>query len=409
MKILVYGINYTPELTGIGKYTGEMSEWLAEQGHEVTVVTAPPYYPAWRVDEGYSAAQYRHEVINGVTVWRCPLWVPKVQSGLRRMVHLASFAFSSLPIVLAQSLRHRPEVVLVLAPAFFCAPGAWLAARIAGAKAWIHIQDFELDAAFALGLLSSKGIQVAAEWIEKSILRLFNRVTTISPNMVNRLIEKGVPIKRAGLFPNWVDTSQIIPNDEAGKAFRNELGISQDAQVALYSGNMGEKQGLDILIDAAQKLQRFSNLTFVICGDGAAKARLIERSQDLPNVRFFPLQPFDKLNALLNMADFHLLPQRADAADLVLPSKLTGILASGRTVIATAAEGTSLARLVQEAGGLICPPENVEALADRIVELACDPESCRARGKIARCFAEGNLSKDAILKQAFQADWSISP
>jgi colanic acid biosynthesis glycosyl transferase WcaI len=172
---------------------------------------------------------------------------------------------------------------------------------------------------------------------------------------------------------------------------------------------MGEKQGLDLLIDVAEKLQEHSNLAFVICGDGAAKSRLVERAQNLPNVRFFPLQPFEKLNALLNMADFHLLPQRADAADLVLPSKLTGILASGRAVIATANEGTSLARLVQEAGGLICPPENVDAMVSRILELTYNTDSRQARGSTARRFAEACLSKDAILTKAFQAEMKSLP
>lgn len=94
MKILVYGINYSPELTGIGKYTGEMVEWLAAQGHEVRVITAPPYYPQWQVGENYSAWRYKREE-GAATVWRCPLYVPKQPSTLKRLLHLGSFAVSS--------------------------------------------------------------------------------------------------------------------------------------------------------------------------------------------------------------------------------------------------------------------------------------------------------------------------
>lgn len=94
MKILVYGINYSPELTGIGKYTGEMVEWLAAQGHEVRVITAPPYYPQWQVGENYSARRYKREE-GAATVWRCPLYVPKQPSTLKRLLHLGSFAVSS--------------------------------------------------------------------------------------------------------------------------------------------------------------------------------------------------------------------------------------------------------------------------------------------------------------------------
>jgi glycosyltransferase involved in cell wall biosynthesis len=105
MKILVYGINYSPELTGIGKYTGEMVEWMASQGHDVRVITAPPYYPEWKVGERYSSWRYRREE-GAATVWRCPLYVPKQPSTLKRLIHLGSFALSSfLPADGAASLE----------------------------------------------------------------------------------------------------------------------------------------------------------------------------------------------------------------------------------------------------------------------------------------------------------------
>ena len=136
MRILINSINYSPELTGIGKYTGEMAEWLAEQGYDVRVVTAPPYYPAWRVAEGYSAGWYGREIVVGVTVFRCPLWVPKKPTGVTRILHLASFALSSFPLMLWSGLFWRPNIVFVIEPPLFCAPAAWMSARIGGARAW---------------------------------------------------------------------------------------------------------------------------------------------------------------------------------------------------------------------------------------------------------------------------------
>jgi colanic acid biosynthesis glycosyl transferase WcaI len=123
MKILLYGINFAPELTGIGKYTGEMAAWLVAQGHDVRVVTAPPYYPAWAVSPGYSGRTYRTEDWHGAKVLRCPLWVPSQPGGLKRLLHLASFALSSLPVMLGQ-VFWRPQVVWVVEPALFCAPTA---------------------------------------------------------------------------------------------------------------------------------------------------------------------------------------------------------------------------------------------------------------------------------------------
>lgn len=112
MKILVYGINYSPELTGIGKYTGEMVEWLAAQGHEVRVITAPPYYPQWQVGENYSAWRYKREE-GAATVWRCPLYVPKQPSTLKRLLHLGSFAVSSFFPLMAQR-RWKPACMISL-------------------------------------------------------------------------------------------------------------------------------------------------------------------------------------------------------------------------------------------------------------------------------------------------------
>lgn len=129
MKILVYGINYWPEPTGIGKYTGEMAAWLVSRGHEVRVVTAPPYYPAWKISPGYRALAYTRAMETGATVFRCPLWVPGQPSGAKRMLHLFSFALSSLPVVLRQ-IFWRPDVVWMAAPAFACAPGAIATAKL---------------------------------------------------------------------------------------------------------------------------------------------------------------------------------------------------------------------------------------------------------------------------------------
>ena len=160
MKILIYGIHSAPALTGIGKYSAEMAEWLAARGHEVSVVTAPPYDPQWEVQPGYRAGRYAQETRRGVTVRRAPLWVPARPGGLKRLVHLASFALSSLPSLL-RAAAGRPDIILVVEPALFCAPAAWLAARLCGARAWLHIQDYEVDAAFELGLLKGAGLRGA--------------------------------------------------------------------------------------------------------------------------------------------------------------------------------------------------------------------------------------------------------
>ena len=398
MKTLLYGINFSPELTGIGKYTGEMTVWLAAAGHEVRVVTAPPYYPEWCVTRGFTNT-WQSERWQGLRVWRCPLYVPAQPGGLKRLLHLASFALSSLPVMLAQ-WRWKPDVVWVVEPAFMCAPGAWLTARMSGAKVWLHIQDYEVDAAFDLGLIRGAALRRWVEGAERWLMRRFDRVSTISGRMLERAKAKGVTPERVVHFPNWVDISGIAPM-AAPSAYRAELGLAPDAVVAQYSGNMGNKQGLEILADVASLLQDDPRIQFVFGGNGSGRSDLQARCAGLPNVRFLDLQPLERLNHWLGLADVHLLPQRADAADLVMPSKLTGMLASGRAVLATANPETELGRVVTQdaACGLVVPPENAAAMAEALRSLAADPARRAELGANGRRYAERELSQDVILRR----------
>lgn len=395
MRILVYGINFAPELTGIGKYTGEMCSWLAARGHEVRVVTAPPYYPEWRVRDGYSSFAYRPERIDGVSVTRCPVWVPRSPTGKTRLLHLASFAVSSFPAALLKSVFWRPDVVFSVEPAFFTAPGAWAAARLSGARAWLHVQDFELDAAFDLGLVRSGALKSLACSVERFIMRRFDAVSTISGKMVEKLESKSVAKGNRYFFPNWVDTDVIFPMDRPGP-MRKEMGIADDSTVLLYSGNMGEKQGLEIIVETARALSHRKELVFVVCGEGVSRKRLVESARDIGNIRFYGLQPAGKLNELLNMADIHLLPQRAAAEDLVMPSKILGIFSSGRPVIATAKASSQLAEAV-EGRGVVVEPGDREAFTKAVLGLSGD-RGLRVRlGKKAREYAMREWGKETVL------------
>lgn len=387
------------------------------------MVTAPPYYPDWAVGAGYSARTWKRERWQGVDVWRCPLWVPTRPGGVKRLLHLASFALGSFPVMLRQIIW-RPDVVWVVEPALFCAPVALVVARLNGAKAWLHVQDFEVDAAFDLGLLRGKFLRGVVAGAERWLMRCFDVVSTISQRMHQRLLDKGVAPAQAVLSPNWVDVLAITPGGhglplQAGtttlaaempgleNSFRVQLGIAPDAVVALYSGNMGGKQGLELLADVAklclaQAGRAQAAIVFVFCGNGAGRVDLMQRCAGLPNVHFLELQPIERLNELLAMADVHLLPQRADAADLVMPSKLTGMLASGRPVLATAHPGTELAFVVQGCG-VVVPPEDPSAMALAMQALAADSRLRTQLGAAGRAYALAHMDREAVL-QRFESD-----
>ncbi len=403
MKLLIYTVNYAPETVGIGKYSGEMAEWLARMGHEVRVVAAPPYYPAWKVSDDYRGMLYRCEHRNGVSVWRAPLWVPSKPNGATRVLHLLTFAISSLPLMFRQMLW-RPDVVFTVAPAFVCAPAGWLTARLCGAKSWLHVQDFEIDVAFRLGLLKGRRLRSVVEAAERWILRRFDRLSSISRGMLKRAESKGVDPDNLLYFPNWVDVGNIKPLS-APSSYRAELGVSPDAVVALYSGSFGGKYGLMMLPEAARRLAHFDDLVFVICGDGALKEELRAKCEGLRNVRLLPLQPVERLGELLGLADIHLLPQGSSAEDLVMPSKLSGIFASGRATVATCQPESELARVLRGCG-LAIPCEDIDALTDAIESLRKAPETRAQMGAGGRHYAEVHLATDAVLGR-FNMDLAV--
>jgi colanic acid biosynthesis glycosyl transferase WcaI len=398
LKILIYSVNFAPEQTGIGKYSGEMAAWLAEHGYEVRVVCSPPYYPRWEVDPKYRGKLFQRETWRGVSVWRSAIWIPKTLSGVKRILHLFSFAMTSFPLMLYQ-LVWRPRLVMVVAPAFICAPVALLTARLSGADAWLHMQDFEADIAFQMNLLRGDLLKRVVMRMEGWLLKRFDVVSTISGRMVDRLLHKGVEAKNIRFFPNWVDISSIKTTSNA-TSYRSMLGIAPETTVVLFSGSLGDKQGLMVVPAAARVLAERKDIVFVICGDGVMKPQLEAACADLPNTRFLPLQPFERLGDLLCMADVHLLPQSSQAQDLVLPSKLSGMLASGRPVIATCHPDTELHAVVANCG-LAVAPEDSEALVRAVCTLAGDA-ALRARlGRAARQYAEAHFERDAVLGRIF--------
>ena len=354
MRLLFLGLNYAPEEIGIGLYSGEMLRCWADEGHQAQVVAAKPYYPQWRVWPGFGGL-WRRSVEHGVEVTRCPLYVPAHPTGLRRIIHHVSFAVSSL-LPMMRGAGKRPDLVMTTAPSLIAAPVALLAAKLGGARSWLHIQDFEVEAAAATGLVDGSGLGARlARGFERWVLQSFDVVSSISPQMCARLLEKGV---------------------QPDRVFQLRI---------------------ELVIEAARLLQARDDLTFVICGEGPNRARLEAEAAALPNVRLHDLQPRERLGELLGMATVHLLPQLAGAADLVLPSKLTNMLASGRPVVATADPGTGLADEV-DGVGMVTPPGDAAAFADAIARLVDDPERAARLGKAARERAEQRWSRKAILQ-----------
>lgn len=367
-RILILGMNYAPEPIGVGRYTGELAEFIASQGEDVEVVTSPPHYPGWCVSPPYRAWRYTVESRNGVRIIRCPLLLHPSGRQFWRLLAPLSFAVTAAPVVVWRILRSRPGVVICVEPTLLSAPAAVLATKIVGARCILHVQDLEIDAAFGVGHLSANWLRQVAMAFERFMLRRFDRVITISQRMAQKLANKGLSLSSILVLRNWVNASKIKPMAGPNR-FREQLGLAKDDFVVLYSGHIGRKQAAEQLLLAALECRDQRSIHFVICGDGPEKTSLVARFSAMSSVHFLPVQPEEKLCELLNLADLHALPQDRNVADLVLPSKLGGMLASGRPIVVTADPGTELYDLL-DGVAIIVPPADVPALAGAIKSMS---------------------------------------
>ena len=221
--------------------------------------------------------------------------------------------------------------------------------------------------------------------------------------MQDKLKEKGVKPERLYLVRNWVDLDKIKPID-GPSPYRAELGLSNEHFVALYAGSIGAKQALYIIFEAAERLVSEPNIVFVIAGDGPEKLKLQARYGHLPNVHFLPVQPDERLCELLNLASVHILPQDRGAVDLVLPSKLGGMLASGKPCIVMADQGTELYEFLGD-GAILLPPGDGIALANAIAGIL-HRVGCQALGSklsnLAALDAKKSLSELKSVLTTFQ-------
>jgi colanic acid biosynthesis glycosyl transferase WcaI len=398
MRVLIFSNAYAPEPTGIGPYSAGLAQALVSRGHEVDVIAANPSYPHWQLFKGFHAWRWSQAYEEGVNVHRAPIYVPAKVGGLKRMVHYASFAAAAAPTALLLSRRFRPDVVLAVVPTLAIAPLALLTARLAKAASVLHVQDFEVEAGFATGQMRAGGaLGRAALRFEKRCINGFAHASSISPEMCRKLVEKGRSAETVHELRNWAEIDAIVPRCSEASTYRGRWKITTP-HIALYSGSIAKKQGLEVVIDSARALCGRVDLSFVLCGNGPMRPELEARAQGLKNIHFHDLQPRDALGELLNMATIHLLPQKRDAADLVLPSKLTNMLASGRPVVAGAAHGSGLAREV-EGCGLAVEPDNVGAMVAGIERLIEEPVLYQASAAEARRRAVQRWSREAIINR----------
>lgn len=399
MRILIYTINYSPEIIGIAKYNNEFIEYLLSKGHEVRIITAPPYYPQWRVWKKYSSYKYKYESRNDgfLKIFRCPIFIPKKPFGILRILYLLSFFISSFPIMLLQ-IFWRPKIIFLTEPPLICAPIALIIGLVSFSKTILHIHDFEIDAAFNLNQIKGVFLKKILLFFERLIMNCFSKVTTISINMQKKLINKGVKKSKTYTFKNWVDTSLVNPNKISSSniiQLKKQYKIPRNNLIVFYSGNMGKKQGIDELINLINDCLK-SNIFFILAGDGPEKRKLILQKKNLSNLLLLPLQSQDSYLNLLFLSDVLLLPQIKEIGDLVLPSKLITMISSGRPIIATADPNTEIANILNDCGVVVKPGDRI-SIFKALIFLKNSKEVRNNLGNKARLKAINYYDKKKIL------------
>lgn len=398
MKILVFGLNFSPELTGVGKYTGEMARWLAQNKYKVRVVCSNPYYPHWKLAKDTKNWYYKSNE-DDIEITRCPIYVPSRISNLSRIVHLISFSLSSfLPVL--KNFFWKPDIIIQVAPTLLCSIQSLLLSKFTGARLVLHIQDFEIDAMFGLSTSRSYFFKKIVFSIERVLINSFDKISTISQGMVQRAIKKGIRAEKIIFFPNW---SESVPHFKKNrdKAFFTELGIDANKKIVCYSGNIGEKQGLELVIEVAKELSLCREIHFLIVGEGLFKQELVKVAQNLnlSNITFCGVMPDEIFFELLACCDCHLVIQRKGVSDAVLPSKLANIFAIGGNAVITAEKNTTLGSLCETFEGIatLVDPECKEALQKGILQSL----KMENPNLIAIDYAKKFLDKEAILKRFF--------
>jgi colanic acid biosynthesis glycosyl transferase WcaI len=397
VRVHFIGINYWPDETGIAGFSTGRAEHLASLGHTVSVFTAPPYYPQWRVPPGYSRWWFQREERAGVAIFRCPLYVPARVTALRRIVHEASFIASA---ALRCLFATRPDVLVIASPPLGLAVLAAFLAWWWRVPYLFDVQDLQPDAALDLGMVKPGLFTKLLFGVERLGYRHAAAVSTITDAMRARIVSKGIAAGKVHRLALWAAPDLFALEQEAADtAIRRELGLGDDFLV-LHMGNMGVKQGLDVVLDAASQTAPTSKVRYVLVGDGAVRSALESRAQrlGLSNVTIIPLLPREQFQRLLATAQVCLVTQQRTVADIVFPSKVLTLLAAAKPVIASVTSASEVAAVIATAGaGLVVPPEDPLALQAAVLELQANSEQRLKTGRSGRMFARERWERDRTL------------
>ncbi len=392
LRLAVVCPHFEPDTAPTGAVMTRIVHELAALGHEIHVVTALPWYRNHAIESDWTGRLVRREQTEWGSVTRVHPFPGSDKTNLLRRA-LGFGGFSALAVICG--IRGgRVDGVLSMSPPLTNGLIGWLMKVVRRGPLVFNIQDVFPDAAIETGAITSARIIAVARWLERVSYRRADAVTVLSDDLRDNVVAKIPPsvASRVRVIPNFVLTDEIRPLDRL-TAYRAELGIGSEP-VVMYAGNVGFSQSLDLVVHAARE---FPDVTFVINGDGAAKASLAEQVASLDNVRMGGYQPMHRLAEVLASGDIHLVPLRRGLGRVSVPSKTYSILAAGRPVLAAIDPGTEVPRILAASGAGVCvPPDDAPSFVAALGELLADPAQCSAMGASGREWVQSAASPAAV-------------
>lgn len=387
MKTLLISPFFYPDEVGIALYNRLTVDYLLKKKHNVNIITAVPYYPEWSIKPPYDKAKlFTKEKYSEATVFRVKHFVPKNPTALKRVLQLMHFTVLSFRYVFSVPKDCK---IIVVSPFTSGIITALVIKLLRGGKIWCHVQDFEFDAA-ATTFTFKRFIKPLYK-IESILFNRCDKISTISNAMFEKLKNKtNTP---SILFPNFIKIESFKNIKDEPHPYYLETGRPQ----LLYSGNLGEKQDWDFFQNFC--LEVLEDIDITVVGNGSMRDSLKEKLKGLTNIRFFNLVPYSELPQLLCSFDGHILFQKKEVVDSVMPSKIIAMMLSGKPSFLY---GNSLSEsklvIEQSAGGIFYSGNSIKEFSEKVISVLLNDNKKDSMGNAAKKYAQAHFSDKNILR-----------
>lgn len=406
MRILFLSDNFPPETNAPATRTFEHARRWVRGGAKVTVVTTQPNFPAGRIFPGYRNRLFQREWMDGVEVVRVWTYITANQGFTRRTLDYMSFMVTGF---LASVFLPRPDVIVATSPQFFTTCAAWVLSVLKRRPFVFELRDLWPDSIIAVGAMRDSAALRAMKRLEYFLYRKAARIVSVTNSFKSVLCGNGIPPEKIAVVPNGADLAGFTPGPKPHDLVERH-GL-EGRFVAAYIGTVGMAHGLATILEAAEKVAASERIAFVIVGDGAERAKLEEESRrrGLDNVTFVgPVGKHDVVR-YWRLADAALVVLRdRQVFRHVLPSKMFEAMATARPIV-LGVLGESAELLQAAQAGTVVQPEDAEALAAAVEDLAANPDKAAEMGRKGRSFVEAELDRDKLAAAMLDELRTVAP